>query len=190
MKITQASAIATKFGEGKWMVAIALNDEEGGPECVRVNIVNEHPAEYKTESFAAKAALEVISGLGLENLVAERFPVMDMDHNVVEEEIPRELRDHLIKLRFDSGRFVIAIGREGRVRLSGAFIDTASDKGFLWTLSPDNTYMPKSLSEAAILGAALLKALGLEDRDHGHHMVHLPDRKTIVNDQGDEVQKQ
>ena len=40
MKITQAAASAVKVAEDQWMTLIALNDQEGGPEGVRVNIVN------------------------------------------------------------------------------------------------------------------------------------------------------
>ena len=191
MRITQAAGIVTKVAKDQWATLIALNDEEGGPNGVRITIVNEDQFNQPTPSRAAKCALEVINGLNLENLVAEKLPVLHgAGAEPVEVEVTQEFRDHLIPLNFDAGRYRIDVGPQGQVRLSGAFIDHARDNVFLWTLSPRNDLLPTTVTDAAKLGAGMLRGLGLKDVDHGQHLVNGPDVSRVVDDMGHEVTQQ
>jgi hypothetical protein len=191
MKITQAAATVVKVAEDEWIALIALNDEEGGPEGVRVNIVNDDQFNQPTLSHAAKVALEVIDGLKLESFVDESIPVMhDPGSEPEEEEVTQEFRDALQRLNFTSGRFWIDERPDGEVKLSGCFIDEASENVFIWTLGPRNDLLPGTVTDAAKLGAGMLKGLGLNDADHGHHVVKGPDAMVMVDDVGREITKQ
>lgn len=190
MKITQASAIVTKVRENEFLVLLALNDQDGGPQGVRIILVNEKPAKFSSESAAAKSVLEVINALRLQNLVTDKIPVMGTDQKIVEEDVPQEFRDHLLKLTFDSGRVWINVNEKQRTSLGIAFADTKGNVGSLWRLAPTNSFQPTNAREATAYGMGILRALGLSDIDHGHHVATYPDRSVVLDDVGNEVAKQ
>lgn len=190
MKITQASAVVTKVREEEFFVLLALNDQKGGPQGVRILLMNEKPNLFSSDSAAAKTALEVIDGLGLQNLVADKMPVMGSDQKVVEEEVTQEFRDHLTKMKFDGGRIWITVDDKRRTRLGIGFVDHTTELGSLWRLSPTNSFQPANPGEAAAYGMAILNALHLADIDHGHHVATFPDRSVILDDSGSEVVRQ